>query len=577
LADEAISYRNVGNYDKAFRLLKRAIDRHDYRAAIALVGTTAVMKGDIEGAIEWFSFQLRTLPDNGDYCLIELYANLGSIYNQYVQNYDRALEMYEKGLAAHPPVGIDRRGYDQMVTNAHRDMTIVYQNLGDLSRAKEYAQRVLRNSADDDIVKSRDHLRLARILLEMGEYAEVQDHAKSGIESFRHNRDPSWLTVAAKWSSGLASSQRPRKRRARIRSLFFCDLLHAQVSYRRLRMNIYIDESGIFRNTTQQSNIASVVAALVLPTSQRAEIVKEFRTLTRHWPHSDGEIKGKDLDEDQVAAVVALLKRHPVCLEAKVIDVALTSEAEITTFKTRQADNITANLTSTHHPDVVKQATEMREAFLNMSNPLFVQAFLMMMLIMDLFPKMPHYYARRTPQELGKFHWIVDAKDKQLTEFEKAWSLTVYAVMGTWSFKKPFIPIDGGDYSYLERYKVTNKEDLDYFREIAVSRNKEAVGKRIGIMSLKKLLGESFKFQDSKRNTGLQLVDVLVNAIQRALNNKLQPHGWRDIGSLMITPPDLVSFNTGTEQAGSEVVVTPFYRVLETLKQNAKSLWTKED
>lgn len=155
LADEAISYRNVGNYNKAFQLLKCAIDEYDYKPAITLVGTTAVMKGDIEAAIEWFSLQLRTLPDNGDYCLIELYANLGSIYNQYVRDYDRALEMYEKGLAARPPADIERRWYDLIVTNVHRDMTIVYQNLGDLSRAKECAQKVLGNSADlDDTVKS---------------------------------------------------------------------------------------------------------------------------------------------------------------------------------------------------------------------------------------------------------------------------------------------------------------------------------------------------------------------------------------------------------------------------------------
>lgn len=92
--------------------------------------------------------------------------------------------MYEKALAARPPTGIDHRWYELMVTNVHRDMTIVYEELGNLSRAREYAQRVLGNSADGNIVKSRDHLRLGRILLEMGEYAEAQHQATSGIESF---------------------------------------------------------------------------------------------------------------------------------------------------------------------------------------------------------------------------------------------------------------------------------------------------------------------------------------------------------------------------------------------------------
>jgi hypothetical protein len=350
-------------------------------------------------------------------------------------------------------------------------------------------------------------------------------------------------------------------------------------------MNIYIDESGIFRNPSQKSNIASVVAALIIPTSQRAEIVKEFRKLTRGWKPKGEEIKGKELNEAQIAAIVNLLKKYPVCVEAKVIDLALITEDEVTILKEGQANNVTANLKPTHHPNIVKQTNEIREAFLNMSNPLFIQAFLMMMLIIELVPKMKHYYARRIPEELGKFHWVVDAKDKKLTEFEKAWSLAVYPIMSTQSFREPFAPIEGGDYSYFERYNDSqinnNEEELDALMEFAGLKTEENMGKKISATSLKKLLGESFKFEDSKKNTGLQLVDIIVNAIQRALNGKLQKSGWKDIGSLMIAknphPLDLVSFNTGTEKAGTKTVTSPFFGVFETFTRNAKSLWTRAD
>jgi hypothetical protein len=51
------------------------------------------------------------------------------------------------------------------------------------------------------------------------------------------------------------------------------------------------------------------------------------------------------------------------------------------------------------------------------------------------------------------------------------------------------------------------------------------------------LLGKSFKFQDSKDKPGLQLVDIVVNALQRAFNGRLRQEGWEGIGSMMIERP----------------------------------------
>ncbi len=59
LADQAISYRNVGNFNKALELLKRALTEFDYKPAIVLIGTTAVLKGEIKNAIRWFELQIE--------------------------------------------------------------------------------------------------------------------------------------------------------------------------------------------------------------------------------------------------------------------------------------------------------------------------------------------------------------------------------------------------------------------------------------------------------------------------------------------------------------------------------------
>lgn len=144
LADKAISYRNVGNFDKALELLERSLSEFDYWPAITLIGTTTVLKGDIENAIRWFELQIKERESANDYPLIELYANLGSIHNAYRKDYAKALEMYAKALESPRPSMLDDEGYAIMESNVYHDMAIVYTNLNDGRRARECAQKHLR-------------------------------------------------------------------------------------------------------------------------------------------------------------------------------------------------------------------------------------------------------------------------------------------------------------------------------------------------------------------------------------------------------------------------------------------------
>lgn len=347
-------------------------------------------------------------------------------------------------------------------------------------------------------------------------------------------------------------------------------------------MDIFIDESGIFSNPQGKEHLASVVAALVIPTCKKRSLLKRFNRLTHHWNLKGQEVKGRELDENQITAIVTLLKRYDTCVYAFFIDLGFHTDDEITKFKLRQADAITASLTPEHQPSLIRQAEEIREVFIRMSNPIFVQAFLMMGMIPKLVPLMAHYYARRIPKELRSFHWVVDAKQEKLTEFEKAWSQAVYPIMSTISLKEPFGRIEGGDYSYMDRYEQKEDEEtLRSIREWAESNNPELKGEKINALDLSMILGESFKFEDSKKDKGLQLVDVIANGIQRALNNKLQEKGWREIGSLMISknpyPMEFIRFNTNSEAVRTESVRSPFYHVVETLKQESKMLWTDAD
>src|ERR1041385_4585805 len=92
------------------------------------------------------------------------------------------------------------------------------------------------------------------------------------------------------------------------------DGLPMSIEKRNLLMHIYIDESGIFRNPANKANVASVVAALAVPTSKKKELFKQFRTLTHEWRDENGEVKGSNLNEAEIALVIFLLRKFDVIL-----------------------------------------------------------------------------------------------------------------------------------------------------------------------------------------------------------------------------------------------------------------------
>jgi hypothetical protein len=76
--------------------------------------------------------------------------------------------------------------------------------------------------------------------------------------------------------------------------------------------------------------------------------------------------------------------------------------------------------------------------------------------------------------------------------------------------------LEGADYSYFERFNYSDgaEEGTDL-----------------------NLLLADLRFS-SRVETGLELVDILVNAVRRALVGNLQDVGWRDIRRLMIHRPE---------------------------------------
>ncbi|HEU0144138.1 MAG TPA: DUF3800 domain-containing protein [Nitrososphaera sp.] len=293
-------------------------------------------------------------------------------------------------------------------------------------------------------------------------------------------------------------------------------------------MHIYIDESGIFRNPSNQQNIASCLAALVIPSSKKVKLLEEFSVISKSWPKDQGEIKGKLLDENQIRKTVELLQRYDALVEINAIDLGMHTEQDITSFK-NNSTNIMFGWATPNHP-LKERLIEIAEAYKRTSNQLFVEEFLMLTLIPRIILHSVNYYARRIPKELTSFHWVIDAKEIILTEFERAWSDVIFPSIEFQSKTEPFFKIEGGDYTYFDKFLTRDDKVLDKLVPGASLPKEEIAG-----LKLEELLGRSFKFQDSKDKLGLQLADIIANAIQRAFNGRLRQDGWEKIGTLMIS------------------------------------------
>ncbi len=186
-------------------------------------------------------------------------------------------------------------------------------------------------------------------------------------------------------------------------------------------MNIYIDEAGAFI-PPRGNRRYSLVLALVVPTATEAQLCYQFLRLRDSWPQQAIEIKGSKLHEDQTAQVAEPLAAHDVIAEYYAIDMAQHPNEIIDEFKERQAAALTANLTPQHAEAVARRLHDDAQVIGALSNPLFVQAFVTIELILDLLDVAINYFAQRRPSELGRFAWTIDRKDRTVTEMEQLWS-----------------------------------------------------------------------------------------------------------------------------------------------------------
>ncbi|MFC1580043.1 tetratricopeptide repeat protein [Thermodesulfobacteriota bacterium] len=166
LVNKAISYRNLGQYDKAIGIIKEVIKNHpNYLPATTVLGNTLTMKGDFVEAENYFKKVLSEYSEKEEFNLMETYANLGVIrwrkYNDIkgaLEYYDLALNEVNTGPVYYPEFGlygeISENSYEYAKSNIYKDLCSLYFEIEKYDLAKKYAAKRLK-IVSDCLVASR--------------------------------------------------------------------------------------------------------------------------------------------------------------------------------------------------------------------------------------------------------------------------------------------------------------------------------------------------------------------------------------------------------------------------------------
>lgn len=292
-------------------------------------------------------------------------------------------------------------------------------------------------------------------------------------------------------------------------------------------MHIFIDESGPFVVPKTDKWSVCCMAALVIPDSHYIEIVENFKALKSVWNAEGKEVKGKELNEREISSVIQMLGRYDVLFEATTIDMGLQSDDAIGRHKEAQAQNITENLTSAHHPSLVEESTQLQFKLRQLSNQLYIQFVLGVALLGKALQDATLYYVQRRPAELGCFRWVIDAKDKTTTGYEVLWLNMIRPILMSQSFEQPLNMLKGADYSSFQKFQGVLPKVPEFLMGVVNERTPYEY------TDITKLLRD-LEFRNSEEEPGIQLVDILCNALRRAMNGNLRRHGWETLGCLMV-------------------------------------------
>lgn len=154
-------------------------------------------------------------------------------------------------------------------------------------------------------------------------------------------------------------------------------------------------------------------------------------------------------------------------------------------------------------------------------------------------PRCAAYFAQRLPPELGELAWIIDRKNRTITEMEEMWTKLILPVSESYFGKSGFKTLKGADYSHFHaRYGFSvgdaDEETVRHLQWVQATHGGSPIAGDERAVHARRLYSGSREFLDSRSSLGLQMADMLASILRRALNQRLQFPGWKQFGRLLV-------------------------------------------
>jgi len=197
--------------------------------------------------------------------------------------------------------------------------------------------------------------------------------------------------------------------------------------------------------------------------------------------------------------------------------------------KDRQAYFLGASVTEKHLPGLRQQVTSLQARMRGMAPQDFLQLYLLTRLIERILRVTPNHFGFFAHNELGAFHWVVDAKNEGRSALENCWTMIGGGLLQSAFLAEPSKWIPSIDTTAFDAAFLTDDQTWpDY---LPARKGPSPTG---GVIDLRKIMTESFRFADSRAEAGLQLADVATNAFRRVVRGHLPRDLVPLIGELLL-------------------------------------------
>lgn len=367
-------------------------------------------------------------------------------------------------------------------------------------------------------------------------------------------------------------------------------------------MNIYIDESGLFREQTDLKKTDKAwctVGAVTVPHNAEKKVKKALLDLKRslHVKPEEEIEKIPDLESSYFIEFIEKLKDANCTAHAMTTNGSLLNDERTKQHKAEQIQSRKNYIARTKN-ERSKEETKLLEGELNNISSLIEQSsaqeynqiILQSALISFMLDKTLTYYAQTDPHELSRLTWVydrkTDIKKKGPAVFEELFFKIMPVFVEVSFIKEPRgIPNIKNGYDYFIRNYGSSLSTPGMPNEEIQKRKKlygadySKVSSTMVSFDFNKLLNKDSDFHDSKKSPGIQVADLVISSINRLLRGNVGSNEKvaKILGGLLLNSPrlDLPSVPQLNFYDSTATQPELSYESLELLNGAAKEVYTQ--